>query len=249
MRSAIRPVRRLALGATVAVVMAGCGGSTAAQATFTVNVTPSESPVEVRAAIPGQETSFLLTIADSGAASGPATVSATATSASVERVEPATIRAEQVAEIWLQIDSGITAETTAIVAMTVSRGGEKQTVRRSILVMPMSSEGRERDAAPHFEFWTAWLASHHPELGITTATLWRPIFVSTLLVVSHMSYFSDRWEMGLSWHAGTVPPYDWSQIYLRRRGAEVTPSMAYKLDSFSGATPPYVVAPPEVVVR
>lgn len=232
-----------------ALVVASCGGQAPAQGSFTVDVAPGESPAAVRAAIPGQETSFLVTITDGGSASGPATVTATATSAVVDRVEPAAIRAGQVAEIWVTIDPSITTDSTAGVAIEVSRGGETQTVRRSIVVMPMSSEGRERDAAPHFQFWTAWLASHHPELGITTATQWRPVFVSTLLVVSHMSYFSDQWEMGLAWHAGTVPPYDWSQIYLRRRGTEVIPSIAFKLDSFSGATAPYAVTPPEVVVR
>ena len=94
-----------------------------------------------------------------------------------------------------------------------------------------------------------WLAANHPELGITAATRWRPLFVSTLLVVSHMSYFTDTWEMGLAWHAGTIPPYDWSQIYLRKRDSQLKPSIAFKLDSFSGKTAPYAVAAPDVVVR
>ena len=240
---------RLTVLALAALVVSACGGATPSQPGFTAEVAPAASPVEVRAVIPGQETSFLLRIIDSGPGGGAATVSARATLATVDRVAPTTIRAGQVAEIWLTANPGVTSDATATLTVTVSRGSLKEIVERRILVQPLSSEGRERDAQPHFDFWTAWLAANHPELGIGAATAWRPVFVSTLLVVSHMSYFSDEWEMGLAWHAGTIPPYDWSQIYLRHRGSEMAPSLSFKLDSFSGETAPYAVTPPEVVVR
>lgn len=233
----------------MALLIAACGGASSPPPSFTIAVAPDATPLEARAVIPGQETSFLVGITDSGPGAGPAAVSATATHATVDRVVPAAIRAGQVAEVWLTVDPGLTTDTTATVTITVSRGELKGLVERSILIQPMSSEGRERDAQPHFDYWTAWLAANHPELGITGATEWRPVFVSTLLVVSHMSYFSDTWEMGLAWHAGTVPPYDWSQIYLRRRDTEMRPSVSFKLDSFTGKTQPYAVAPPESIVR
>jgi hypothetical protein len=46
-----------------------------------------------------------------------------------------------------------------------------------------------------------------------------------------------------------VPPSDFSEIYLRRRGTESRPSLAFKLDSFQEGTPPYAIEPPEVVIR
>ncbi len=74
------------------------------------------------------------------------------------------------------------------------------------------------------------------------------LFVSTLLVVSHHAYYSDAWEMTVAWHV-MIPPYDWTEIHLRQRGTEARPSLAFRIDSFSGKTSPHAVEPPEVVVR
>lgn len=230
------------------VLTAACGQTTPA-VSFTVDVTPPEAPQAVRAAIPGERTSFLVSIVNPDGRAEAALVSATATHATVDRVLPERIRQGQVAEIWLTIDPNITEDTTATVAISVTSGDTTRTVDRTIMVSPMSGEGRERDARPHFDYWTGWLAAIHPELGIDARTAWEPMYVSTLLIVSHMAYFSDEWELSLAWHAATIPPHDWSQIYLRKRATEAKPSLAFKLDSFSGHTPPYVVTPPEVVVR
>ena len=232
-----------------AVLLAACGGSSTSPGEFTVSVLPTEDPVAVRAAIPGEKTNFLVTIQDAASANSAASVTAKATNATVRGVQPVFIKAGQVAEVWLTIDPGITLDTTASVSITVSRAGVSHTVDRTIQVMPMSGEGRDRDAQPHFALWTRWLEANHPELGITSATSWEPLYVSPLLIVSHMAYYSNDWEMGLMWHAATIPPNDWSQIYLRKRHAETKPSLSFKLDSFSGETAPYSVPPPEVVVR
>jgi hypothetical protein len=69
-----------------------------------------------------------------------------------------------------------------------------------------------------------------------------------LLVVSHYAYYSDDWEMTIAWH-NMIPPYDWSEIHLRQRGVDLTPSLAFRQDSISEASAPHAVAPPEVVVR
>jgi hypothetical protein len=54
--------------------------------------------------------------------------------------------------------------------------------------------------------------------------------------------------MTVAWH-NMIPPDDWSEVHLRRRGVDVAPSIAYRQDSMAGATEPREVAPPEVVVR
>ena len=233
----------------IAAVAAGCGSGEPSAVKFGLNVSPPEEPVAVRAVIPGEHTSFLVSITDAGGNTQAAKLTAVATSASVDRIVPDAIKPGQVAEVWLTIDSTIENDTTGNVTITASRGGRTETATRTLQVMPMSSEGRDRDAQPHFAFWTTWLEKNHPELGITAATKWQPEYVSILLIVSHMSYFSTEWELSLMWHAATIPPNDWSQIYLRRRGSEMTPSLAFKLDSFSNRTAPYAVAPPDVVVR
>lgn len=245
--------RRLALLAA-ALLLAACGGGggasqSPANLAFTVDVSPPESPVQLRAAIPGQKTSFLVTFSDQAVGGGRATVGATASGGKIDRIVPAELQPGEVGEVWVVTDPTITTDTSVPVTITVSRGGLTQRVDRTILVYPMSSEGRARDAQPHFDFWLAWLVATHPELSIKADTAWEPLFVSTLLVVSHMSYFSADWEMGLAWHAATVPPNDWSEIYLRLRGVEAKPSLAFRLDSFSRKTPPHPVPAPEVVVR
>lgn len=237
----------------LAFVIAACGeggsASPSPSTAFTVDVAPSELPVELRAAIPGEKTSFLVSILDQAGGMTPATVTATASRATVDRIVPSELAPGQVGEVWLTLDPTITIDTTASVTITVTRGGATQTVVRTILVYPMSGEGRAQDAQAHFDWWVAWLAAKHPELGVKADTAWEPLYVSILLVVSHMSYFSNDWEIGLAWHAATIPPNDWSQIYLRRRGAEAKPSLSFKLDSFFGKTAPYAVPPPNVVVR
>ena len=138
-------------------------------------------------------------------------------------------------------------ETTGSVTITATRDGATQAATRSLPVFPMADE-RAADARPHFERWVAWLAAEHPEHGITADAPYEPVFVSTLLVVSHYSYWFEGWEMTVAWH-NMIPPDDWSEVHLRRRGVDMAPSIAYRQDSVSGGTEPREVAPPEVVVR
>jgi hypothetical protein len=78
-----------------------------------------------------------------------------------------------------------------------------------------------------------WLAAEHPELGITDETEWTPTVVRPhIMVVMYYLFFSEEWEMGVSWHV-TIPPHDWSRIYLRHRYTETTPSHGFELSSVS----------------
>jgi hypothetical protein len=245
---------RLLRLATLAVAMmtTSCSPGTspspsASGASFEVEVVPLESPPEVRAAIPGQHTSFLVRFSSEGDNS-PATVTATASQATVDRIVPAELRPGEVGEVWLIVDPNITTDTTASVTISIERGGVTSRTDRSIVVMPMSGEGRAEEAQPYLAFWLDWLATEHPELGITAATTWEALYVSPLLIVSKMAYFSDDWEMTLLWHV-MVAPSDFSEIHLRRRGDDMRPSLAFKVDSFADRTPPYAIDPPDVVIR
>jgi hypothetical protein len=46
-----------------------------------------------------------------------------------------------------------------------------------------------------------------------------------------------------------IPPSDWTEIHLRRRGIDVAPGLAFRQDSVKGATEPHPATPPTVVVR
>ena len=66
--------------------------------------------------------------------------------------------------------------------------------------------------------------------------------------MSHYAYYSDQWELTVAWH-NMIPPYDWTEIHLRRRGTEAAPGIAYRQESMKGATEPQPVTPPETPVR
>jgi hypothetical protein len=61
--------------------------------------------------------------------------------------------------------------------------------------------------------------------------------------------FSEEWEMGLGWHI-MIPPYDWAQMYLRRRVVESAPSEAFQIDSRSDPdSAPHEMEVPDSVWR
>jgi hypothetical protein len=197
-------------------------------------------------AIPGSAYVFLVVIKDPAATPTAVTIAASATKAKVDRILPAQLMPGVVGEIWVVADPS-SSETAGSLTVTAKRGDTTRTVERTIPVFPMQ-DGRATDAQPYFQRWTAWLAARHPELGITAGTTWQPVFVSTLLVVSHYAYWSEDWEMTVAWHV-MIPPNDWTEVHLRHRGIDTAPSLAFKIDSFSGGSEPHAVTPPDAVVR
>jgi len=217
-------------------------------AEFTLDVYPPEEPTGNRVAIPGSKYCFLVVVKDGAATAAPVTIAAVATKATVVEIRPAQLVPGAVGEVWVVADPAAT-EVTGTVTITATRGGATKTVARSLPVFPDATmRGRVTDAQPYFDRWVGWLATAHPELGITATTTWEPVFVSTLLIVSHYSYWSEDWEMTVAWHV-MIAPYDWTEVHLRRRGVDTAPTLAFRIDSVSGATTPHAVAPPEVVVR
>jgi len=215
-------------------------------ADFAIDVAPPEEPSANRMAIPGSRYCFLVVVTDPAGGSTPFDITATAEKAAILDITPASLAPGVVGEVCVAADP-TDVETTGSVTINASQDGTTATATRSLPVFPMADE-RAADARPHFERWVAWLAAEHPELGITAATTWEPVFISTLLVVSHYSYWSEDWEMTVAWH-NMIAPDDWSEVHLRRRGVDVAPSIAYRQDSVAGATDPREVEPPAVVVR
>jgi hypothetical protein len=250
---------RLVSLALVAVTVAGCATSATPRPSpspspsaapsptssdFAVDVIPVQEPVEARVAIPGEKVSFLVTVAsDDGS---PVQIAATATGAKIIDIRPVALAPGVVGEVWLVPDP-TDIDATVSLAITASRGATTRTVQRTVQIMPMPDE-RAGDAQKYFDLWIDYLATSHPELGITSETKWEPTFVSTFLVVSHYAYYSDEWELLVSWH-NMIAPYDWTEVYLRHRGTDTKPSLDFKIDSVSGKTTPYATTPPEAVMR
>lgn len=247
-------------GLVLVLVAASCGGATGpspvasspappaspSPGPFSLEVLPPEAPTANRMAIPGSRYALLVRADAADGDTSPVTVSATATKASVLAILPASLVPGEVGEVWVVADA-TTQEASGSVAITASRGGITRTETRTLPVFPMPDD-RAGEARPYFERWVAWLAEAQPELGITTATDWEPVFASTLLVVSHYSYWSTDWEMTVAWH-NMIPPYDWTDVFLRARRTETAPSIAFRIDSVSGQSPPHPIAPPDTVVR
>jgi len=213
---------------------------------FALDVLPAEEPTASRMAIPGSKYCFLVLVDRQATTGGPVTIGATATNATVVDIRPVELEPGVVGEVWVVADAA-TTETEGTLTVTGSRAGVDRSVSRTIPVFPMADE-RAADARPYADRWLRWLATEHPELGIRPDGTWEPIFVSTLLVVSHYSYWSDDWELTLAWH-NMIAPHDWSDIYLRRRGTDALPSLAFRIDSVSGETEPHAIDPPTELVR
>jgi hypothetical protein len=232
--------------AALALAISACSGSaTGKPATptpnpeFTLQVLPAEDPVEARPAIPGEKVVFLVVVT-SPDNDAPVTISATATGAQVFDVKPAQLKPGVVGEVWVVPDAA-TEETTITTTFTATRGGVAHTDQRTTKIMPFEDD-RAQEAQPYFDMWVDWLAANHPDLGITKSTKWESSYTLALLIVSHYAYFSDEWEMKVSWHI-MIAPDDFTEVYLRHRGDETEWTHAYRMDSFTNKTTPHEITP------
>ena len=189
--------------------------------------------------IPGQKCVFLVVVTDEGSESGKGNavnISATAPGATVA-VEPETITPGQVAEVTVMPDEA-SIDKTLTVTVHGERDGLEQTETGTIKVVkfyydPELLIGLASTALAMSEKFIPWLAANHPELGIISETEWNGIMIRPLnFIVSFYLFFSEDWEMGMTWHV-TTPPSDWARIYLRHRFTEAHPSYAFEISSWS----------------
>jgi hypothetical protein len=199
-------------------------------------------------AIAGQHCVFLVTITQEGEGGSERAVSISATAPeSTVSVNPQAIVPGQVAEVTVipaQASVGKTIEVTIL--------GEQGELTDEKVITFDVIEG-EDDRGPYAtelrEKFVAWLTTNHPELGITNETEWSGTMVSPQwLVVSHYLFFSEDWEMHVSWHI-MVAPYDWARIDLRHRFDEETPSYAFEISSVDADSEPCPIDTPESVWR
>ena len=177
---------------------------------------------------------FLVTVEDEGSGKGKGeevTISVT----NPVGVQSQTIKPGQVAEVILIPDEESKGKT-----ITVTIFGERNEVEHTATVTveviesefsyeyydelaPYAQEMRDR--------FIPWIATNYPELGITSETEWtRTVIKPGIVVVMYYLFFSEEWEMGVTWHVTRVPD-DWTRIYLRRRNSEMKPSYGFEISS------------------
>jgi hypothetical protein len=211
---------------------------------FHVNVVPEQLNGD---SIAGQHCVFLVTITDEGQEGQlPVRISAQAPSAQVVIYQEDIFEGE-VAEVVV-IPAQTSIGKTIKVTITGNRGGstDKKVVSFDVVE---GEDDRQEYAAELLDRFVPWLATNHPELGITEDTAWNGTMVSPVwLEASHYLFFSEEWEAHISWHI-MVPPYDWAKIDLRHRFDELEPSYAFEISSLNATSEPVPIEPPETVWR
>lgn len=152
-------------------------------------------------------------------------------------IQPASVAPGHITEV-IVVPSETSGEGLFSVTIIGNRGGLKREKTIIIELIP-----GEDDIGPYAselrDLFVPWLATNHPELGITNEIEWTGTIVNPrILVVMHYIFYSDEWEMYLTWHV-MIPPYDWSRIHLRHRFTELNPSHAFEISSVKGNEDPH----------
>lgn len=239
--------RLLAMASTLALLVTACAGerqeattTTAGheQASFELIVEPTEFfPVT-----PGQ---LFVVLASSVGADSPIVVSASGSGAATVEPEQLALAPGDVAEFTVvALPESVGGSIT--VDLTGQSGGVETSHSLTLEVVdwpddirPLAIELRDR--------FVNHLEREYPELGISSETEWTPTITKPqILVVMHYLFFSDDWEMGITWHV-TVPEHAWSRMYLRPRD-QLTPTFGLEIPSYldPASQPSPWTPPPEI---
>jgi len=229
----------------------------ATPAPFSLRVsTRPTSPMDTEAsimAIPGQRCILPVAVTDEqgwligkAGLGGNVEVSAQASEGKAAvTVQPRQVTPGQVAEV-IVVPTEASVDEIFTVTITGKRYGLTRTETITIEVIP-GEDSIGSYAAEMRDLFIPWLAANHPELGITTETEWTGTIVNPrILVVMHYIFYSDDWEIYLTWHV-MIPPHDWTRIYLRHRFTELRPSYAFEISSVQGQQEPNSIEVPDWV--
>jgi hypothetical protein len=219
---------------------------------FHIDVIP-ETPEQIdgtdvyKLSIPGQHFVLLVTITNEGQECElPVRISAEAPGAEVIICYEDILEGE-VAEVVV-IPTQASIGTIIEVTITGNRGtaSDEKVVGFEVAE---GEDDRQEYAEMLLDRFVSWLATNHPELGITGDTAWNGTMVSPVwLVVSHYLFFSEKWEAHIEWHV-MIAPYDWAKIDLRHRFDELAPSYAFEISSVNATSEPVPMEVPETVWR
>jgi hypothetical protein len=211
---------------------------------FHINVIPEQLR---GASIAGQHCVFLVTMTDEGQEGQiPVRISAQAPGAEMVIYQQDIVEG-QVAEV-IVIPAQASINKTIEVTITGNRSSRTDEKVVSFDVVEGEDDIQEY-AVELFDRFVPWLATNHPELGITDDTEWNGTIVSPQwVVVTHYLFFAEEWEVHIEWHV-TIPPYDWARVDLRHRFDELEPSYAFEISSVNATSEPIPIEPPETVWR
>ncbi len=213
-------------------------------ASFQIGLTPTTME-----SIAGQKCVLLLTITDEGDGFDRGQyISVTARAdGQVLACTPNPFLPKQAAEILYALDLAAVGKDV-VVQILAERNGYKQEQRATIHVIAGSDQLAQTATGIRDRF-IPWLAQNHPALNINTATVWDGTIVTpNILIVANYLFFSEEWEMGLTYHV-MIPPNDWARIYLRRRYEDSKPTLGFEINSLTATEPPHVWTPPGKVMR
>jgi len=215
--------------------------------------------------IPGQKCVFLVKIIDEGCGYGKyeavniSVMELDVLSDVVVTIDPPAIIPGQVGEVTVIPGNEVEEPNGLIRDMPIPVGpdpdeiltirimAERQGLIRTESVTLNVSEGRDEFAVLASEYrdrFIPWLAENYKGLGIDEETEWTGTIVNPhIVVVMYYLFFSEQWEMGLRWHV-TIPPYDYAEIYLRRRDTNLSATHAFKIFSLDAQGEPQVVVLP-----
>ena len=216
---------------------------------FHINVIPEQRTEnqDPLYSIAGQHFVFLVTITDEGQECElPVRISATAPGAEVIIYQEDIFEGEvaEVVVIPAQASIGTTIEVT--ITGTRDSASDEKVVSFEVAE---GEDDRQEYAEELLDRFVPWLATNHPELGITDDTAWNGTMVSPIwLEVAHYLFFSEEWEAHIEWHI-MMPPDDWARIDLRHRFDELEPSYAFEISSVNANSEPVPIEVPETVWR
>jgi hypothetical protein len=228
--------------------LSGCGDEGVVRPEIALQATPSEGIQSYR----GGVALWVVEVELTPAVARPVTVDATSAAGVDCQVVPSELSGSGLVEVVARPGPTAVRETTEVVvrARLDDDAGAAASDGSAQLALPLEVL-RYRDmladeANQRLTPFTSYLAAEHPEFGIDDTTAWEG-FVSApnILVVTWYSFLSSDWEALIQWHV-MIPPYDWTHVYLRRRGAL---SCEWAGETSTAGAPVTEVAPPDPFPR
>ncbi|MBI5089161.1 MAG: hypothetical protein HZB15_09970 [Actinobacteria bacterium] len=209
---------------TLALLVAACGDTSDEPV-----VAPQlrSSPTYVNRVIPGRRPLALVAVEDHGGAALRAAIDLPGAEASVE---PAELNDSGVAEVWVDLPPTDREQPFSVTVLA-----DRQDAERAVTIAATAVPGTDDLASTATDIVTVFLHDLAGEAGLPAGPdgLTNGTPVAGLLVVSHYAWFTDQYEIGLSWHI-MVAPDDFSELYLRPRN-QLVPGRAWRIDSWSTA--------------
>lgn len=205
--------------ATCFVVLSGCGGEDGTPSKIALEATPAEG-IQSYA---GGTALWVVEVTVPAEESRPVALSASSVAGVACEVVPATLNGSGIVEVLARPDVSVRGQTVDVALSAEFEGDAAAADRPARLALPLQVL-RYRDmlgdeASQRLEPFITYLAANHPDFGIDDQTAWEGwVSAPNILVVMWYSFLSSDWEVLIQWHV-MIPPYDWTHVFLRPRGA------------------------------